>query len=126
MHRNFELRTTVYDRSVCQPAHSTSLTIHCYYPTQGRFTSTPIPDRGALIGVCGEIVGRHEQTSNLCLLLQELTFLSSRGTRPQQSTSPEKPDSTTPNTSPSRKRKWSQWGSTLKDKNPGKDLGGSP
>ena len=124
-YRNFELRTTVYDRPVGQSAHPTSFSVHCYYPKQGRFASTPVPDRGTLIGVCGEIIGQHQHTNNLCLLLQELIFLSTRGNRPQQSIKSENTSSTTiseaSNTLPSRKRKWSQWGRSLKHQNASKD-----
>ena len=125
-HCNFELRTIVYDCPVGQSAHPTSFSVHCYYPKQGHFASTPIPDRGALIGVGGEIIGQHQYTNNLCLLLQELIFLSTRGNRPQQSIKSETTSNTTiseaSNTPPSRKRKWSQWGQSLKHYNTSKDL----
>ena len=80
--------------SAGQSTQKMSFIIHCYYLKQGRFTSTPIPDRSTLIGVCGEIIG-HQHPNNLCPLLQELTFLFTRGTRLQQSTTTEKTDSTT-------------------------------
>ena len=114
VHHNFELWTTVYDRPVGQSAHPTSFSVHCYYPKQGRFASTPIPDRSALVGVCGEIIGQHQHTNNLCLLLQELIFLSTRGNMPQQPIKSETTGNTTiseaSNTPSSQKQKWFQWG----------------
>ncbi|KAI5817838.1 hypothetical protein BZA77DRAFT_27294 [Pyronema omphalodes] len=101
--RSFELKTTVYDRSN-KDNHSATFSIRCYFPTRGRFTATPLPDRNAIVAVCGEIVGTHIESGTVAILLSDMTFLSPRNTMTRGS-------DTSPTGSPGKKRAWEAWGS---------------
>jgi hypothetical protein len=108
--RSFELRSTVYDRN-SSDHHSTTFSIRCYLPSGGRFNSTPLPERNAVVSVCGEIVGIQEESGIIAILLHDLTFLSARsqkrGTLNEASSSGE---TSSPKGTPGRKRAWDAWG----------------
>jgi hypothetical protein len=107
--RSFELRTTVYDRSSTD-SNSTSFCIRCYLPAGPRFQATPVPERNALIAITGEVIGVHQESGVIAILLHELIFLSARGQK--------RPGGNDPNTTslgsgstPRKRRAWDAWGS---------------
>jgi hypothetical protein len=112
--RSFELRTTVYDRSSTDN-HSTSFCVRCYLPPGPRFQATPIPERNALIAVAGEVIGVHEESGAIAILLHELIFLSARG---QKRPGGNDPNTTSPGSgsTPRKRRAWDAWGSRLGQK----------
>ncbi|KAA8893808.1 hypothetical protein FN846DRAFT_895656 [Sphaerosporella brunnea] len=107
--RSFELRTTVYDRSNTDN-HSTSFCVRCYLPAGPRFQATPIPERNALVAVAGEIIGVHEESGVIAILLHELIFLSARGQKRPAGDDPNITSSGLGST-PRKRRAWDAWGS---------------
>jgi hypothetical protein len=105
--RSFELRTTVYDRSSTDN-HTTSFCVRCYLPAGPRFAATPVPERNALMSVAGEIIGVHEESGVIAILLHELIFLSARGQKRSGATDP---NATSSPATPRKKRAWDAWGS---------------
>ena len=95
--RSFEVKTHVWDPTV----RVVSFTLNCLFPNTPRWQNTPMPRRGGLVHVTGEIVGRREDTDQVVVLIQAIHFISTQGT---EAATPEGSPSNTPH-----KSKWMAW-----------------
>ena len=101
--RSMEIKTYVWD----PVQKSLSFTVLALFPTTPRWEKTPLPRRGALVSIMGEIVGKKEDGDQVVVLIQSLNFISVRGTEIETEMSAEgKSSPNKPRTSG-----WMSWGS---------------
>lgn len=77
----------------------------CFYRSGNRFKNTPCPHRHALVSVFGQIIGIHTMSGFLCMLVDDIVFLSTKGGIME-----EKNIGEGSNGSKELKRKWEEWG----------------
>lgn len=99
--RSFELKTSVYEGK----ENNNEYTILCLYPEGNRFKNTPCPNRHALVSVFGQIVGFNSTLGQLLVLIDDIVFLSTKG-----SITGERDREKASNSITSPKRKWDGWG----------------
>src|SRR5438045_836603 len=74
--RSVEVKTYVWDAV----QKTVSFTVTCLFPNTPRWQNTPLPRRGALVNVVGEIVGRTERSNQIVITIQAFNFIDVRGT----------------------------------------------
>ena len=99
--RYFELKTSVYEGK----DNSTEYIIICLYPHTNRFKNTPCPNRHALVSVFGQVIGLYDSPRYLAVLVDDIVFLSTKGSSSQGFDKDNGSSSLT--TMP--KRKWDGW-----------------
>jgi hypothetical protein len=99
--RSMEVKTYVWD----PVSRSVSFTALALFPNTPRWQNTPLPRRGALVSIMGEIVGKKEDGDQVVVLIQSFNFISVRGTEIATEMSDEGKSS--PNTPPTSR--WMSW-----------------
>jgi hypothetical protein len=101
--RSIEIKTYVWDAV----EKSISFTIAALFPDTPRWQNTPIPRRGALVSVTGEIIGQRESGNQIVILIQTFSFIDVRGTEVATQGSIEASKESTPSTP--HKTRWMTW-----------------
>lgn len=99
--RYFQLKTSIYESKT----NSNEYTIVCLYPYTSRFKNTPCPNRHALVSVFGQIIGIHNTSGCLAVLVDDVVFLTTKS-----STNEDKQSVGDSSIDTSPKRKWEGWG----------------
>ena len=74
--RSMEVKTSVWD-----PVQSSlSFTVSALFPITARWQNIKLPQRGALVHIMGEIVGKREGSDQVVVLIQGFDYISTRGT----------------------------------------------
>lgn len=100
--RYFELKTSVFES---KDNHHEYMVI-CFYPDGNRFKNTPCPNKHALVFVFGQIIGLHDISGCIAVLVDDLVFLSTKGQSLGEDGAPKESTTTM-----SPQKKWDGWGS---------------
>jgi hypothetical protein len=103
--RSLEVKTHAWD-----PVHkSLPFTVLALFPNTARWQNTPLPRRGALVCITGEIVGKREDADQMALLIQCFNFVSVRGTEAATEASMTTEGQSSPQTVTPRASRWANW-----------------
>ena len=101
--RSIEIKTYVWDAV----EKSISFTVAALFPNTARWQNTPMPRRGALVSVTGDIIGQKENGNQIVMLIQAFSFIDVRGTEVATQGSIEASKESAPSTP--RKTRWMTW-----------------
>jgi hypothetical protein len=101
--RPMEVKTYVWDPE----QKSISFTVLALFPATARWQRMPLPRRGALISIVGEVIGKSEDDDQIAVFLQSLDFISVRGTETATEASMNDKGQSSPQTP--RGSRWGSW-----------------
>ena len=101
--QSMEVKTFVWDLV----QSSLSFTVSALFPTTARWQNIKLPQRGALVHIMGEIIGKREGSGQVVVLIQGFDYISTRGTEGATQVSMGEEEQSPPQT-PAKSR-WAKW-----------------